>query len=147
MNIERERAAHALHTIEQLPTDVKNYTSYVKALPASILQNGLGQAMATLLAASKGEPAMKDGNVNEAHRLLYNHLQAWLCRNDPAAPYPSQKEPRAESTELMGRITQEDEPNYIHAQAEALAYLGWLKKFATAFRPEKKEMPNEKSTP
>ena len=143
MNIERERAAHALRTIEPLPDDVKKYTSYVKALPASILQNGLGQAMATLLAASKGKPAMKDGEVNDAHRLLYNHVQAWLCRNDPAAPYRTEEEPGAESTELMTRITQENEASYIRAQAEALAYLAWLKKFATAFRPEKKETPNE----
>lgn len=146
MNIERERAAHALRTIEQLPTDVKKYTSYVKALPASILRNGFGQAMATLLAASKGEAAMKNGGVNEAHRLLYNHLQAWLCRNDSAAPYPSEEEPAADSTELMSRITQGDEASYVRAQAEALAYLGWLKKFATAFRPEEKEAESE-STP
>ena len=136
MNIERQRAAHALQTIEALPKDVKKYTSYVKGLPASILQNGLGQAMATLLAASKGKPAMNGEAVNEAHRLLYNHLQAWLCDVRDDAPYRQEQAPDENSTELMEAITTGGEEAYIRAQAEALAYLNWLKKFAVAFRPE-----------
>lgn len=140
MNIDRERAAHALATITGLPADVKKYTSYVKGLPATILQNGLGQAMATLLAASKGKPAMKqkDGEnvVNEAHRLLYTHIQQWLCRDDALAPYREKEAIADGSTVLMTRITDGDEPAYIRAQAEALAYLNWLKKFAVAYRPE-----------
>lgn len=139
MNIDRKRAEHALHTIERLPENVKKYTSYVKGLPPAILQNGLGQAMATLLAASKGKPAMQGGNVNKAHRLLYNHVQQWLCNDDPQAPYREEGEIAADSTLLMTRITEGDEPSYIRAQAEALAYLNWLKKFAVAYRPEKKD--------
>lgn len=139
MNIERERARHALQTIEALPDDVKKYTSYVKGLPAAILQNGLGQAMATLLAASKGKPAMKDGAVNKAHRLLYNHLQQWLCGSNRLSPYCEEdkdKDIPHDSTILMTSITEGDESAYIRAQAEALAYLNWLKKFAVAYRPE-----------
>jgi len=131
MNIDRKRAEHALQTINNLPDDVKKYTSYVKGLPATILQNGLGQAMATLLAASKGRDAMNNNEVNSAHRLLYDHVQGWLCRDDTDFPAPY-----SGSTELMNAITVGDEEAYIRAQAEALAYLNWLKKFAVAFRPE-----------
>ena len=141
MNIERERARHALETINKLPEDVDKYTSYVKALPASILQNGLGQAMATLLAASKGEPAMDGSRVKSAHRLLFDHVQEWLCRDDPAAPYRMKEEKSAADAPLMEQITGGSEADYIRAQAEALAYLGWLKKFAVAFRPEQEERP------
>jgi CRISPR-associated protein Cmr5 len=127
MNIDRDRAAHALQTITGLPADVKKYTSYVKGLPAAILQNGLGQAMAALLAASKGKPAMAERNgehvVNEAHRLLYNHVQEWLCRDDALAPYRETEAIADDSTVLMTHITEGNEANYIRAQAEALAYL------------------------
>lgn len=136
MNVDRERARHALQTIESLPDDVGKYSSYVKALPASILQNGLGQAMATLLAASKGKPAMEGDRVNEAHRLLYEQIQTWLCHEAPIPPYNTTNDTQAPGTELMDAITQGDEAAYIRAQAEALAYLSWLKKFATAFCSE-----------
>ncbi len=136
MSIDRERARHAFQTINALPKNVGKYTSYVKALPASILQNGLGQAMATLLAASKGKPAMDGDAVNEPHRLLYEHIQTWLCRDNRSAPYRTTNGTEATNTQLMDAITEGDEAAYIRAQAEALAYLSWLKKFATAFRPE-----------
>ncbi len=135
MNIERARAKHALDTVEKWKNkDVKKYVSYVKGLPASILQNGLGQAMATLLAASKGNPGIiedgEDKKVKEAHRLLYDHVEAWLCNADESpSPYTGG---------LMEAITSGSEPDYILAQTEALAYLNWLKKFAVAYlsKPE-----------
>ena len=43
--------------------------------------NGLGQACAMLLAQAKGDEG--------AHRLLYNHLQEWLCGPNRAAVYPN----------------------------------------------------------
>lgn len=137
MNIEKARAEHAYNTIKNLPRDVKKYTSYVKALPASILQTGLGQAMATLLAASKGDPEKMGDKIKSAHRLLFNHMQSWLCRSDGLAPYTVESEPGSNSYVLMDSITQHSEEAYIHAQTEALAYLDWLKKFAVALRPEK----------
>ena len=146
MNIEKARAEHAYSTIKDLPEDVKKYTSYVKALPAAILQNGLGQAMATLLAASKGDPERKEGKIESAHRLLFNHVQSWLCRNDELAPYATENEPGSESFVLMDSITQNSEEAYIHAQEEALAYLDWLKKFAVALKPENDEQSDGRTT-
>jgi len=136
MNIEKARAEHAYNTIKDLPEDVKKYTSYVKVLPAAILQNGLGQAMATLLAASKGNLAMENGEVVSAHRLLFSHIQRWLCRDEPLAPFRTENGADDDSDILMEKITSNNEEFYIRAQTEALAYLTWLKKFASAFLPE-----------
>lgn len=108
-------------------TQHDKYLSYVNALPATILMNGLGQAMASLLAAAKGK--------EEEHKCLYNHVTSWLCRNDEDAPYSS--------GDLLENITKNDEDYYLHAQAEALAYLEWLKKFANAFLEKKKDSGDE----
>lgn len=114
----QQRAADALAKVEQLKTanNYGKYVSYAKALPATILTNGLGQAAATLLAQEN-----KAGN-----ELLYQHLQAWLCRDSERAPYPR-------AGNLIKAITEYDENHYLLAQAEALAWLEWLKKFAVAF--------------
>ncbi len=125
MNIERERAGYALEIVESLKDEkLENYVSYVKALPATILQNGLGQAMATLLAAAKGNP-------QDDHRRLYDHVEKWLCKKNASSPYFGQNN-------LMKEITTNNEAAYIHAQAETMAYLEWLKKFAVAYltKPE-----------
>lgn len=120
-SLDLQRAEHALETIEGLKKNAKlgHYVSYVRALPATILQNGLGQALATLLSAAKGKKEY-------AHRMLYDQMQAWLCREHPDAPY-------AGKPKLMEAITGGSEREYLHAHAEALAYLVWLKKFAVAF--------------
>lgn len=111
------RAEHALAQINALQGErYGNYVSYVRALPAQILQMGLGQALATQLAAAKG-------CGDDPHRWLFNHVEGWLCGEDPDAPYRG-KEP------IMEAIVQHDETHYLRAQAEALAYLEWLKKFA-----------------
>lgn len=125
MSMEQRRARHALAHINSLATcgqaSYGNYIAYVKALPATILSNGLGQAMATLLAAAKGR-------AEDPHKRLYDHVSGWLCGDDPAAdvPYPG-------ADDLIKAITTNEEPAYLRAQAEALAYLTWLKKFAAAY--------------
>jgi CRISPR-associated protein Cmr5 len=118
----QRRAAHALTYIKGLELKGEKYygkyKSYTKSLPANILMSGLGQAAATLCAAAKGKS-------DDPHRLLYDHLSDWLCSDDENSPYPK--------GDLLENITTHDEQNYIHAQAEAMAYLEWLKKFAVAF--------------
>jgi len=129
VNLDRERAKSALATIATMQQPegkpVGNYVSYVKGLPAAILQNGLGQAMATLLSASKGKQA-----INSDHRRLYDQMELWLCRNSKFGPYPTKKN---EKKALMEAITSGSESDYLKAQGEALAYLQWLKKFANAY--------------
>jgi CRISPR-associated protein Cmr5 len=119
----QRRAAHALDRVkEREATGAKsygNYVAYAAALPATILTNGLGQAAATLLAKKK--PGGGDG-----HGELYADLQSWLCDTNPTAPFNNQPD-------LMRAITSVAPEVYFRAQAEALAYLVWLKKFAKAF--------------
>jgi CRISPR-associated protein Cmr5 len=132
MNLDLERARDALMNIEVLrsTTISGDYLSYVKSLPATILQNGLGQAMATQLAAAKGK-----GREDNGHACLYWHMRDWLCRDDDRAPYP--REP-----DLMHGIVNGDQEAYIHAQSEAISYLNWLKKFAVAYLSSEQENPD-----
>ena len=121
----QRRAAHALARIKTHEKAGKqsygNYVSYVSALPATILMNGLGQACATLLSQEKVK----------GHKELYDDLQSWLCRSDEAAPFPNAAD--GNDTKLMEAITSCEQAAYFRAQAEALAYLVWLKKLAKAF--------------
>ncbi len=125
-SIELERSQQALESINALKTEpCGKYASYVKGLPAAILQNGLGQALATLLARAKRSKPNRSPD-EKACEKLYEHLETWLCRDNEHAPYPRQRD-------LMKAITTHNEDHYLRAQAEALAYLNWLKKFAVAY--------------
>ncbi|MEW6574130.1 MAG: type III-B CRISPR module-associated protein Cmr5 [Bacillota bacterium] len=126
--LEQKRAKHALDKVHVIKDKCqgeqrKKFVSYAESLPATILTNGLGQAGAMLLAQAKND-------TESAHRLLYDTLEEWLCRDDPQAPY------RGESG-LMAAIVNRDRATYVRAQAEALAYLEWFKKFTVAFLKEK----------
>lgn len=124
MTLEQMRAADTFNKVMQL-LEQRNadwndkYASYVQSLPATILMNGLGQAAATLL-ASAGR------NEEDPHKVLYRHMGSWLCRDDNKAPYRG-------AGDLMSAIVNNERDTYIRAQAEALAWLQWLKKFAAAY--------------
>lgn len=117
--LDQRRAADALDRIRDMQTQDDEmqgrYRSYVQALPAEIMMNGLGQALATHLAAD--EPG---------HRKLYDHVSRWLCRNDGYAPYPGK-------ANVIDAICSSDAASYRQAHTEAMHYLLWLKKFAVAF--------------
>lgn len=134
--LEQKRAQHALEMVqktgEKYPEGTenrKNFVSYVESLPAAILNNGLGQAAATLLAQANGK---KD----DPHRVVYNILENWFCRDDRAAPYKRINTNTEVDAPLMEAIVNGDRSSYIKAQAEALSYLEWLKKFTVAFLKE-----------
>lgn len=117
----QKRAAHALKAINKLVEQKKygHFGSYVQRLPATIVMNGLGQAMAGELAAGRGG---KDDD-ERAHRTLFELVESWL------------QESKAYSSEsgLMESIVKSSQEDYVRAQAEALAYLDWLKKFSQAY--------------
>ena len=117
LTLAQRRAAYALEQINILKEtrDYGNYVSYVKALPAAILMNGLGQASASLLAAD-----------DNPHKILYAHLSTWLCGDMPEMPYQG-------ATDLIQALVTHDQNLYLRAQAESLSLLEWLKKFASAF--------------
>ena len=123
LSLDQRRARHALDRIKQRQEEDRqsDYLSCVKALPASIQQNGLGQALATLVAAARGKR-------RDPHHLLFEDLQDWLCGDDDDAPYRN-------AHDLFAAITgnENQQQHYLHAQDEAQAYLNWLKKFAVAY--------------
>ncbi len=155
--VEQKRANHALKTIRALrdldhgqgsddksPPIYGNLRAYVENLPTTIVMNGLGQAMATELAAARmggdggsiGDrslserieslqaPAREDRSADErAHELLFYVVQDWLRKGGVYS----------EDQDLMEAIVRGDQKKYVRAQAEALAYLEWLKKFSQAF--------------
>lgn len=132
--IEQERARHALknvyNTAKKFPEGSegrKIFVSCVENLPAAIINNGLGQAAATLLAQAKGATEVP-------HRIVYNILEDWLCRDNRFAPYKITGDNI--NTPLMESIVKSDRFSYVKAQAEALSYLDWLKKFTVAFLKE-----------
>lgn len=115
-SIAQKRASDALQKIQNAAKDSKtrksDLSSYANDFPAMILMNGLGQA-AAFYRSKKDE-----------HRRLYDFLSEWLCGDGQV--YANHKD-------LLDGITKEDMHKYRLAQAEALAYLDWIKKFAKAF--------------
>ena len=135
------RARHALETVQQIAgkshTWESNYLSYVKALPATIIMTGLGQALA-MEKAQGNKPKGKENDVSKGHSKLYAHLGDWLCHKWRSTE--NQQAP----TDILQAIVNGNEAQYIHAQAEGMAYLEWLKKFAVAHlvdKDDKKDKP------
>lgn len=123
-SLEQKRAQFSLCQIQNIEKEKDEkwqakYTSYVKSLPATILMCGLGQAMAMLRAKAKGD-------MTTPHGRLYQDVQWWLCAEEEKGIFPKGKD-------LMEALTDTDMDTYLRAQAESLALLVWLKKFATAF--------------
>ena len=124
---EQVRAENALARVSELagePDDLRQlYRAYVDRLGPSIMMNGLGQTLATERAAASGR-----GVRERAHWRLYDNLQGWLCRDDGNI-YPG-------GADLLQAIMANDQSKYLLAQAEALAWLDWHKKFCRAELPE-----------
>lgn len=120
--ISQRRAASALASIRSIELQPGKYASHVKAFPAVILMNGLGQAMA--MARAK---AAED----KAYGHLFGHVATWLknCPNSPVSRY----------SDFIDAFTQGSQDDYVWAQGEALAYVEWLKKFAVAFLSDEKD--------
>jgi len=114
-NISQQRAKHALEAVQTWMSkdnsEQKELKSYACDFPAMILMSGFGQACAFYLSNSK-----------ENHKVQFDLLAQWL-----------HKQQVFQSSDLMCEITQCDQNTYQIAQAEALEYLGWVKKFAKAY--------------
>lgn len=119
-SIEQQRARRALEDVRKIYTQNESGNDIskekLKAAAESfgplILMSGLGQAAAFY----------KNKGIH--HRPLYDLLSAWLC--SPGRPF-------AGGTDLLERLVAEDQRAYRAAQAEALAFLQWVKKFAKAY--------------
>lgn len=118
--VEQERAKFALSRVQDVAREERgiaaSYRQEVMGLPAMILTNGLGQTLAFLKAKSEG------GRKRNEHAAAYRHLDWWVRTQLP---------PSLEG-DLLEAITRMDVSTYRLAQSEALAVLGWLKRFAEA---------------
>ncbi len=130
--LEQRRAENALARVRELESRSelfrKRYRAYVDRMGPAIVMNGLGQALAMELASAGANPCHDD---ERAHRELYRSLQAWLCREGDGV-YPG-------AADLLTEIAGQPEERYLLAQAEALAWLEWHKKFCRAFFPRGEE--------
>lgn len=137
--LDQQRATFALNCIRDLEErtrsderfDYGHYVSYVSALPATIVMNGLGQALTTQLAKAKG-------GTDHARRLLYNHLAGWLSHQ-----FLDLRVPDGDLPKVIDRLMEGDQDLYVRAQSEAMAYLNWLKQFARACLNEKEGQPDD----
>lgn len=129
---EQLRAANALSRIDELGREShgfkRRYQAYLDRLCPTIVMIGLGQALATERAAAGPEPKSDE---QRAHRELYAGLERWLCRPEDGV-YP-------QAEDLLAAIIANDEDRYLRAQAEALAWLEWHKKFCRASFPKGEE--------
>ena len=121
----QKRAAYALQEVlHNNCNNQKEYKAFCAGAPAVILQNGFGQALAFWY--SKGK-----GNQTDKHQVLLDIIMKWLCRqngdvkNEFIRPCQTTKEM---ITALSGMSQQE----YLAAQAETLALLEWVKRYANA---------------
>ena len=125
--LEQKRAKYALDVIAKAKErdrekNGESYGRYVRKLPAMILNNGLGQALAFLLADDEGKK-------QKASYHLYNDLNKWLCDEDnPRCVYKNGK--------LIESLMTGDRSQYLQAQDETLKLLVWMKKFADAYLPK-----------
>lgn len=131
--LDQKRAADALQKIRSLAATNKagHYVSYVSSLPATIVMNGLGQALATLLAKA----GRKKDPKRDPHYFLYDHVASWLAAQLP--------ELGGDTDGLIDRLMENGQDVYVHSQAEAMAYLNWLKQFARAYLHEPEGQPDE----
>jgi len=118
---EQERAKKAWEMVKSIPNNIiENYASLVKSVPVMILTNGLGQTLAFIVSKSE----------TEEYKLIYEHLSKWLSDNVVWTKSDHI------SDDLIERVINEKSQGYRMATEEALAFLAWVKRFATALSKE-----------
>lgn len=120
--LQQERARHALGKVQSWVAlnDGAKLKARTSELPFMVHANGLGQAAAFFKSKKN-----KDG-----YDVVLLALQGWLATpNRPFAGKP----------DLMQAIVDADLSTYRLAQAEAMAYMDWVKKFASAYLATGKE--------
>jgi CRISPR-associated protein Cmr5 len=130
--LEQRRAEFALKKIQQLSQQkdtAKEAALYIRRLPAMTFSNGLGQALAFLLAKANSKNE-KDLLVHPAGQV-YLMVAEWLVEN--------RKVYFGKPVDLIHAMMANNRERYMLAQEEAWALLDWLKKFADALLPEESE--------
>lgn len=130
--LQQQRAKHALKEvnilkeqvnkldIEKQKAEFSKLKSRASELPFMIHANGLGQALAFF----KSKKGKEDKEDKDCYGKLFEILEKWLIQE--GRPFAKQKD-------LMAAVTQTDFQTYRIAQAEAIQYMDWVKKFASAY--------------
>jgi CRISPR-associated protein Cmr5 len=115
----QKRAEVALEEVIKIKSDKGKFETFAKGAPSMILQNGFGQSLAFWLA--KG---------TDKHIELFNMVKNWLSlkRGDINNAFTTQTDRRKFIEELAGM----EQSQYLSAQSETLAFLEWVKRFASA---------------
>lgn len=115
--IEQGRAAHAFDSVNKAKRELKDkaieYKAYAKKLPMLIKVNGLGAALAFMIAK---------GYKNDAWKILYQNIEDWLL--DDHKHLIAFEEDR-----LLEELWESDSTTYRAVTFEVLAYLSWVKRF------------------
>lgn len=132
---EQQRAAFALKRIQALRDEwqdalkeQKEFNSHASAMPFMIRANGLGQTAAFY--RRKG--------TDHVYYRLYALLGDWLAESE--CPFSG-------TPDLLTAITQSDQDAYLAAQIEALLFLDWVKKLASAFLAREDDADEGRATP
>lgn len=148
--LEQARARSAWDLVWEVKEKRKDifdkYESLVKGFPAIITNNGLGQAVAYLFSKSKTE----DGSLS-AEGLLLSHLEKWLCKselNEDVAYYPRPYDEEYNENKpgvLLESIREKDSTRYRQATLEALAFINYLRRFASGLEISRTRGENHES--
>ena len=112
---EQERAKAAWECIEKHSDKLENYETVVSAAPAMIQNNGLGQTV-EFYSAKNGQYYVDD-------------LAYWLLMKYKGEQKERSKNLRLELIETLHSCSSEE---YRFYTEEAMAFTGWLKRFASA---------------
>jgi len=126
--IEQQRAEFAYSKIDEVKKinnekKKKEYKSLVRNFASMILQNGLGQALAFLL-AKREKKGDRQTVQDDPHDLLFKHINEWL------KTYFNEGNNFNILQKICDRNT--DSIKYRLYTKETLNFLVWLKKFAEA---------------
>ncbi|MCI0721122.1 MAG: type III-B CRISPR module-associated protein Cmr5 [Acidobacteria bacterium] len=122
--LEQKRAVYTMQFVTGYTGDKTTLATHIQKTPIRILQNGLGQALAFLLADDENkhkEPSYK----------VYLHLQEWFC--GPDSPDHPCRVYNVQQCNLIKQLIEGDRREYLQAQEEAIRLFTWLKKFADAY--------------
>ncbi len=112
----QQRAEFTLRELVRVDSeDQDKFAKLTAGLPAMILQNGFGQALAFLMAKGKGK-----GHQGAA----FDIMKKWLVNRDLLED--------GSNKDFLLNISKMDQTKYLQAQTETLAMLEWLKRYANA---------------
>jgi CRISPR-associated protein Cmr5 len=121
----QKRASFALQEVlHNNCSKPKEFKAFCAGAPAVILQNGFGQALAFWYSKAKG-------NQTDKHQVLLDIIMEWLCLKNGDVENEFIK-PCKTIKDMVTALSDMSQKEYFAAQAETLALLEWIKRYANA---------------